>query len=246
MRKFRDKTANVFSFLLRLGKAILRRLDGRKQIVTVWLLVILSTTTFTGYALSLTTAKLEYKNAISVFNLGDSDLIYQEGETVFNIPTFDSYYQIIKENKNFTLSKSDVKKDDKEFTYKDKESKLYIYIASEDNRYCFISADVTSVYYDNGDDTNQAQGITILTTDPTPNLEVLLDWNKYDYVFPGRYFPSQINYNSSGKKLMGYYPIECKSITDTKAVTDIIAFYKTFRAEVERELLENEIKKLQE
>ncbi|MFS8130783.1 MAG: hypothetical protein ACMG57_02275 [Candidatus Dojkabacteria bacterium] len=244
MRKLWDKISSFFKFLLRKFKSLLRRLDGRKQIAIVWLIVLVSTSTFTFYVFSLTNAKLEYKNAISVFNLSDSDVIYQQGDQIYNLPIFESHYQISTSNEKVTISKSDLKKEEKELSFEQNKSKLYIYVASEDNRYCFVSADVTNLYYDTGSLDSEPEAVTQITTNANPILEANLDWNKYDYVFPGRYFPSQINYNSDGKKLIGYYPIECKTITDSKAVADIITFYKTFRSEVERELLQNELDKL--
>lgn len=244
MRKLRDKISSFFKFLLRKFKSLLRVLNGRKQISTVWLVVLVSTSTFTLYAFSITNAKLEFKNTISVFNLSDNDLIYQNGDDIINIPIFDSHYEFSNSTQNFTISKSDEKKEEKELTFEDNKSKLYVYVASEDNRYCFVSADVTNLYYDTGSADSSPQSITQITTNANPVLEANLDWNKYDYVFPGRYFPSQVSYNSYGKRLIGYYPIECKSITDSKEVASVITFYKTFRAEVERELLQNELDKL--
>jgi len=244
MIKLRDKISSFFKFLLRKFKSLLRRLGGRKQIVTVWLIILVATSTFTLYAFSITNAKLEFKNAISVFNLSDSDLIYQNGDKTLNIPIFDSFYQTDTSEQKFVISKSDIKKEEKDINFDPNQSKLYIYVASEDNRYCFVSADVTNLYYATGSSDSAPESVTQVTTNASPSLETLIDWNKYDYVFPGRYFPSQISYNSNGKRLIGYYPIECKTITDSKATADVIRFYKTFRAEVERELLQNELDKL--
>ncbi len=244
MRKLRDKISSFFKFLLRNFKSLLRRLNGRKQITIVWLIVLTSVFSFTLYVYSITNAKLEFKNAVSVFNLSDSDLIYQQEERILNLPTFESHYQITTSDQKFSISKSDLKKEEKEVNFEQNKSKLYVYVASEDNRYCFVSADVTNLYYSTGTNDSEPQAVTQITTNANPVLEVSLDWNKYDYVFPGRYFPSQINYNSNGKRLIGYYPIECKTITDSKAVADIITFYKTFRSEVERELLQKELDKL--
>lgn len=245
MSKVREKITSFLKFLLHIAKAFLRILNGRKQISTVWIAIIFCTSFLTVYIFSLTNAKLEFKNAIAVFNLGDTDLIYQDKDKVINLPIFASNYEITKDQKDFVISRSDNKKESKTLTFEDNKSKLYIYVASEDNRYCYVSADVTNLYYNTGSSDNQPESITQITTNANPALEVSIDWNKYDYVFPGRYFPSQISYNSYGKRLIGYYPIECKSITDTKTVASIISFYKTFRPEVERELLQNELDKLQ-
>ncbi|MEO6729339.1 MAG: hypothetical protein ABIM99_05425 [Candidatus Dojkabacteria bacterium] len=244
MRKLRDKSSSFFKFLLRNFKSLLRILNGRKQIVTVWVLILIAASYFSLYVFSITNAKLEFKNAISVFNLSDSDVVYQKGDDTLNIPTFDSHYEVTTSETKFAISKSDIKKDEKDFLFETNKSKLYIYVASEDNRYCYISVDVTNLYYNTGSSDSEPQSITQITTNANPILEAIIDWNKYDYVFPGRYFPSQINYNSGGKRLIGYYPIECKTITDSKAVADVIRFYKTFRPEVERELLQNELDKL--
>lgn len=244
MKKYRERISSLTKYLLRKLKALLRRLSGRKQIVTVWLIILASASVFTFHSFSLTNAKLEYKNAISVFNLSNSDLIYQQSDTIINLPIFESYYEIGSNTEKFTISKSDKNQEDREIHFEPNKSKLYVYVASEDNRYCFVSADVTNLYYDTGSDDNDAESITQIVTNANPVLEVEVDWNKYDYVFPGRYFPSQINYNSNGKRLIGYYPVECKSITDSKAVANIIRFYKTFRPEVERELLQIELDKL--
>ncbi|MEP7103339.1 MAG: hypothetical protein ABI721_01355 [Candidatus Dojkabacteria bacterium] len=245
MRDYVRKSLSFLKHVFKHAKTLtLRIINDRGQIVSVWLIALLLSSTVTVLATNVTASKLEYKNAVSIFNLSDSDLIFQESEQVLNLPTFEAYTRITNEKESFSISTSDNNQQKKEFTFEDKKSKLFLYVASEDNRYCFVNADVTSLYYNTEDKNRNPQSVTILSTTPSPMLEAALDWNKYDYVFPGRYFPSQINYNSENKRLIGFYPIECKSVTNSATVAEIITFYKTFRAEVERDILQKELDKL--
>jgi hypothetical protein len=192
----------------------------RLKVIVLWILIISLALSIISFSYTNTIWSLKYYNLLRY----DSIFIRSVTDINFKIKSENEYENVLK--------------------FEESKSKLLLYVNSQTERYCYFTADVTALYYFDSEET-PVKNLNILTTKPSRFIESDVNWNENEYIFPGRYDQDKLPEELYNKRLIGYYPFDCKESGNVELLKDIAIFYREFDPVYERAYLEDEIKKLQ-
>lgn len=214
-----------------------------KDSIFFWATILVISFLITTYTLSQTVWGIKFYNTVSVVNLDDKEMSFNYEDNANTLNLFDSVFVRNSGDINFSV-KSENSDFAKQLDYQEYQSKLFIYVNSSIVSYCFFSADVTAIYYDTLNDSRDYEDLKILSTEPTSFYEASVNWNVNEYIYPGRYSSTFLPGELGGKRLIGFYPISCTSLSRIEAIDQIINSYKNLDPAKEREYLNSRLNEL--
>jgi hypothetical protein len=213
-------------------------------ILFLWGIIFLVVLSIVLIQIKYSIGDLDFSTTVSIFNLSDNKLKETLGNDSRNLDLYDSIYLKSSSSLQLKLQTSTESLLSQEFSHRSDSSNLIIYIYSQKDEYCIFSADVTSIYYNTLDNYNDIQNISPTIKDPVKLFSTSIDWNKNEYVFPGRYSQTQLPKVLRDKRVIGYYPIKCSNLSDETKVKETVLLYKNFDPIMQRQKLNEELNKI--